>query len=75
MTNITRFIMVAAAAAVVAAPAVSLGATFAYVNQQNEVRTVTADTANIALATAPNIHVHSGVLLLDSPEDNRVLGN
>ncbi len=75
MTNITRFVVVMAAVAVAAVPALGLAATFAYVNAQGEVRSVTADTAAIALRTAPNIDPHSGVLLLDSPEDNMVLGN
>ena len=47
-------------------PALAHAATFAYVNSSSEVRTVVADTWMIALNTAPNIDVHSGVLLLTS---------
>lgn len=63
------------AAFVFAVPAFSGAATFAYVNNQNEVSSVVADSAFQALAIAPNIDVHSGVLLLDSPEDNAILQN
>ena len=56
-------------------PAFATAATYAYVNQSGEVRMVTADTPTIAIATAPNIHVHSGVLLLDSAADNEVIGD
>lgn len=74
MPNIIRFVVAIAAIAVAAVPALSLAATFAYVNTQGEVRTVTADSASIALMTAPNIDSHSGVLLLDSADDNVILG-
>jgi hypothetical protein len=70
----TRIMAVAAIMAIASIPAFSFGATYAYVNRDGEVRTVTADTAMIALSTAPAIDQHSGVLLLDSPEDNAVVG-
>jgi hypothetical protein len=75
MINTTRFLVLATALAVAAVPAVSFGATFAYVNQENEIRTMTADTALIALATAPNIHIHSGVIQLDDVSEATTLQN
>ena len=56
-----------ALAAVIALPSMSYAATYAYVNTSGEVAAVTADTAAQALATAPNMDVHSGVLLLTNP--------
>jgi hypothetical protein len=38
--------------------------TYAYVNQAQEVSTVVAENWMAAIATAPNIDAHSGVLLL-----------
>ncbi len=52
-----------------ALPSIAFAATFAYVNSAGEVRTVNADTPNIALSIAPGIAVHSGVLLLVNPSD------
>ena len=53
-----------ALAALVAMPAASFAATYAFVNSDGEVRTVEASSATQALTTAPNLHVHSGVMLL-----------
>jgi hypothetical protein len=72
---VNRLVVVAAIMALVSVPAFSMAATYAYVNQEGEVRTVTANDAMTALRTAPNIDEHSGVLLLDSPEDNATVGN
>jgi len=58
-----------ALAAVVAVPGVSLAATYAYVNAAGEVMTMEASNASTALSTAPNIHVHSGVMLIQSTND------
>ncbi len=58
-----------ALAAVVVVPGVSLAATYAYVNQAGEVMTTEAATPNEAITTAPNIGVHSGVMLLQSSSD------
>lgn len=60
---------------VLSVPVLSYAATFAYVSQTGEVRTVVADTPYSAMAIAPNIDEHSGVLLLDSPDDNAVVGD
>lgn len=67
--------VIAAAVTAAGTPALSQAATFAYVNQEGEVRTVTADAAMTALATAPNIDEHSGVLLIDSASDEGVVGD
>ncbi len=56
-------------------PAISYAATFAYVNTSGDVATVTANDPMTAIATAPNIAIHSGVLLLNSPDDNAVVGD
>jgi len=65
----TLLLSAIALAATVAAPAVSFAQTFAYVNQSGEVMTTEAATPNEAIATAPNIGVHSGVMLLESTSD------
>lgn len=73
MTTIIKTL--AFAALLLSVPAFSSAATFAYVNSNNEVSSVVADTAFQALVIAPNINIHSGVLLLDSAEDNAILQN
>jgi hypothetical protein len=60
-----------ALAALLAAPA-AFAQTFAYVNQDGEVRTVDAADPNTAIMTAPAIDEHSGVLLLQSSSDSLV---
>lgn len=62
-----------AASAVI--PAAAFAATFAYVDQAGDVRTVEAATPQAALVTAPNIADRSGVMLLDSTEDTEVVGD
>lgn len=54
-----------ALAAVAALPAVSFAQTYAYVNTAGEVSSVDAATASQALVIAPNIGIHSGVMLLN----------
>lgn len=61
-----------AALAIVAIPATSSAATYAYVNQNDEVAVVVASNPTIAIATAPQIDMHSGVLLLSNPNDDIV---
>lgn len=63
---------IAALAAALALPAATFASTFAYVNTSGEVATVDAADANTALATAPNIALHSGVILLQSASDSIV---
>lgn len=63
------------AAAVVALPAASYAATYAYVNVAGEVMTTEATNADQALATAPNLHVRSGVMLINSSDDSDIVGD
>lgn len=56
-------------------PASAAAATYAYVDVAGTVRSVTADNWQTAIATAPNIHVHSGVMILDSANDLLIVGN
>jgi hypothetical protein len=65
-----KLLGITAIAALAALPTASLAATYAYVNTSGEVTTVEAPDANTALATAPNIAVHSGVMLLTDPNDD-----
>ncbi len=69
----TIFLGALALAAVVAVPASSFAATYAYVNTAGEVMTVEAATPNAAIQTAPNIAVHSGVMTVGA--DDAVLGD
>ena len=74
-TSFTLAAKVLATAGVVAAaavPALSFAQTYAYVNQQGEVRTVDAVSAQAALTSAPSIDEHSGVMLLTNPSDGIV---
>ncbi|MDP1707267.1 MAG: hypothetical protein Q8L30_01825 [bacterium] len=57
---------------VMALPSLASAATYAYVNKSGEVSTVTANDWQTALATATNIHINSGVMLLTSQLDNIV---
>lgn len=72
----TRFVIGAglalASAATFALPSMASAATYAYVNSAGEVRTVNADAPMTAIAAAPGIAVHSGVLLLTNPADGLV---
>lgn len=62
-----------ALAALVAAPGgAALADMFAYVNADGEVRTVEAADPNTAISTAPGIHMHSGVIEIDSASDSIV---
>jgi hypothetical protein len=50
-------------------------ATYAYVDAQGNVKSVTANDWMSAIAVAPNIHMHSGVMLLTSASDYTVVGS
>ena len=76
MTDMKTLMLSALAlVASVAVPAAAFAATYAYVDQMGDVRTVEAVNADSALMTAPSIHVCSGVMLLDSEADNDVVGD
>ncbi|MEY2665349.1 MAG: hypothetical protein RLZZ480_454 [Candidatus Parcubacteria bacterium] len=59
----------------VSLPLFADAATYAYVDTTGEVKPVLADTWQQAIAKAVGIHIHSGVMLLDSPEDFDIVGN
>ncbi len=65
----------AVAFALISLPMFASAATYAYVDASGEVKPVIADTWQQAIAKAPNIHIHSGVMLLDSPSDFDIVGN
>jgi hypothetical protein len=56
-------------------PSFTNAAEYAYVDAQGEVKTVTAGDWMTAIATALNIHIHSGVFLLKSAADYAVVGD
>ena len=64
--------IVAGAVAFAGLPALALAATYAYFNQAGEVSIVTANDPTTAIATAPNIDEHSGVMLITNPSDGVV---
>jgi hypothetical protein len=63
-----------ALAAVIAVPGAASAATYAFVNTAGEVMTMEATNSDVALATAPNLHVHSGVMLVGA-DDADVIGD
>jgi hypothetical protein len=65
---------VLALALALVSPAIAGAATYAYVDAGGEVKSVVATDWRTAIATAPNIHIHSGVLLLDEPTDFKIIG-
>ena len=58
-----------------ATPLFAGAATYAYVDANGEVKSVTAGSWQTAIATAINIHMHSGVLLLSTPADFEIVGD
>jgi hypothetical protein len=71
----TTLLGIAALAAFVAVPGLSLAATYAYVNQSGEVMTMEAPTPTQAINTAPGIDEHSGVILVDGADDTALIGD
>ncbi|HRH55538.1 MAG TPA: hypothetical protein PK609_01605 [Candidatus Paceibacterota bacterium] len=59
----------------IALPAVSLAATYAYVNNAGEVMTTEAATWQTAIQTAPNIAPRSGVMLIEVTADEELVGD
>ena len=76
MNRITRVLLTASLASsgllAAALPSLTHAATYAYVDTSMEVKTVVASDWMSALATAPGIHLHSGVVLLTSLYTNLV---
>jgi hypothetical protein len=63
------------ALALIVSPALASAATYAYVDTAGEVKTVTAADWMTAIAIAPSIHIHSGVMLLTTAADYLVVGD
>jgi hypothetical protein len=59
----------------VTAPVVASAAVYAYVDTAGEVKSVTATDWMTAIATAPFIHMHSGVMLLSTAADYLIVGD
>ena len=55
--------------------AMANAATYAYVDANGDVKSVTAADWKTAIAVAPNIHKNSGVLLLTTAADYGVVGD
>ncbi len=56
-------------------PALSMAASYGYVNSLGNVSMVVADNPMIAIATAPNIATHSGVILLNTQVNSDLLND
>jgi hypothetical protein len=67
--------LVLSAFVLLATPALSHAATYAYVNMSNDVATVEAADPNTAIRIAPGIHPRSGVLLLKTAADFTIVQN
>lgn len=50
-------------------------ASYAYVDNNGDVRSVTANDWMTAIDTAPNIHINSGVMILRAASDFEVVGD
>lgn len=77
-TSVRRIVIagiVASSMFVMALPSLASASTYAYVNKSGEVSAVTANDWQTALATAANIDIHSGVMLLTSQSDNSIVGD
>lgn len=78
MTTSTKYMkagLMIAAFGLLVLPGLTRAASYAYVDNGGDVKSVVANDWMTAIKTAFNIHIHSGVLLLDSPEDMGVVGD
>lgn len=69
------FAFFALAMSILSTPLFAHAASYAYVDTTGEVKSISADDWRTAINTAPNIHMHSGVLLLNSASDYGVVGD
>lgn len=67
--------LVIATLALLVLPVLTQAATYAYVDNSGNVRSVVANDWQTAIATAFNIYIHSGVLLLTSTGDFGIIGD
>ena len=65
ISMIKKFLVGAAAAGMLAAPALSFASTYQYVDTTGHIRTETSDNAIDAMLYASNIAATSGVILVD----------
>lgn len=56
-------------------PVAASAASYAYVDKAGDVKMVTATDWMTAIATAFNIHIHSGVMILNSAADFTIVGD
>ncbi len=56
-------------------PALTRAATYAYVDNSGDVKSVVAGDWRTAISTAFNIYIHSGVLLLGTTDDFGIVGD
>lgn len=76
ITRVFAFsVLVLFVSAYVIVPAAASAAVYAYVDVLGEVKSVTANDWMTAIATAPNIHINSGVMALTTAADYAVIGD
>lgn len=64
--NIKQLTTILGAFALLLAPTISFASTYQYIGTDGDLHSVEADSASVALATAPNLALHSGVILVGS---------
>lgn len=74
LTQLMKILILSAALAVALSPSISLAAMYAYVNTAGEVMTTDAASPDEALMR-PDLHVRSGVMLVDDASDSAVVGD
>jgi hypothetical protein len=75
--NTTKVLVATCALALItllSVPSFASAASYAYVASTGEVKSVTATDWMLAIATAPGIHINSGVFMLKSAADFAVIG-
>lgn len=74
MTKLNIGILIATLA-FLATPLLSYAATYAYVDNGGDVKSVVANDWQTAINIAPNIYIHSGVMILNSAADYEIVGD
>lgn len=76
MVGVVGFVLVISCLlSVLVTPASASAAVYAYVDTAGEVKSVTANDWMTAIAIAPGIHIHSGVMLLTTAIDYLMVGD
>lgn len=76
--NITKIILTLAVFSILVIPAVSMATTYQYISTRGDILSLLASSPQVALATAPNLALHSGVksVGVDGPiGDSKVVVN